>query len=96
VKDWRRTAIRLRLARKVYELRVERGLTQYQLAERAEMHRPIVSRIERGVHRMGLGTLQRMAAALDVPAKVLLAEVDIVNYFWERAQRPNARVKVRA
>ncbi len=90
VTDWRHIAIRVRLARRIREVRVERGLTQYDVAQRAEMHRPVFSRIERAVHCIDLATLERVAAALDVHLRVFLVEIDAVNFFWERAQRRGA------
>ena len=85
--DWRALAIRIRVARRVRELRTERGLTQEALAQRAGMHRPVIGRVERAKHALQVETLQRIANALEVSMKVFFVEVDVVNFWWARAQR---------
>jgi transcriptional regulator with XRE-family HTH domain len=47
------------------ELRVARGLTQAELAERARSNTIFVSRLERGVTTPTLGMLLRLAEGLD-------------------------------
>lgn len=59
--------IRIRLGRNIRVLRKSRGLTQDELARRAETMRETVSRIERGKFGAGVFLLQRIAKVLDVP-----------------------------
>jgi transcriptional regulator with XRE-family HTH domain len=47
-------------------LREKRGLSQEQLAERAELHWTYVSGIERGKRNPGLNILGRLSRALDI------------------------------
>jgi transcriptional regulator with XRE-family HTH domain len=47
------------------ELRLARGLTQAQLAERARSNKPFISNLERGRTTPTLGMLIRLAQALD-------------------------------
>jgi DNA-binding XRE family transcriptional regulator len=47
-------------------LRLERGLTQEQLAETADLHPTFISNVERGYSAPTLYTLVRLAEALDV------------------------------
>jgi len=47
------------------ELRLARGLTQAQLAERADTNTMFISKIERGVTTPTIGTLVRLAKALE-------------------------------
>jgi transcriptional regulator with XRE-family HTH domain len=57
-----------RLAR----LRKERGLTQQQLADRAEVHVVQIRRYEGGVSQPAVDILKRLAVALSVSADALL------------------------
>jgi transcriptional regulator with XRE-family HTH domain len=45
-------------------LRIERGLTQEQLADAANLHMTYVSDLERGARSPGLAVQQRLAHAL--------------------------------
>jgi len=51
-------------------------LTQAELAERAGIQRATVNRIETGVTAARFATVRKLAAALGVPADVLLAADD--------------------
>lgn len=55
----------------VYLWRLQQGLTQAQLAERARITRPNLSAIERGRREGSLSTLRALAVALDVRPGVL-------------------------
>ena len=60
-----------RVGRQIRAVRVHRGWTQQDLAERAEVHRSVVSRIERGQARaLSLATLLDVAGALDMRISV--------------------------
>ncbi len=58
---------------KVRTLRTALGLTQEQLAERAELHWTYVSGVERGVRNPGLNIIGKLAKALGVEPMELLA-----------------------
>ena len=60
------------LGRNVRALRRERGLSQEELAHRAEMERSYVSDIERGRRNPSVRALGKLASALEVEAWVLL------------------------
>ncbi|MEV6152438.1 helix-turn-helix domain-containing protein [Nonomuraea sp. NPDC052129] len=55
----------LRLGQLVYDRRVALGLSQTELAERAGMTQPQVSRLETGGGNITVASLRRLAAALD-------------------------------
>ncbi|WP_433516988.1 helix-turn-helix domain-containing protein [Nonomuraea sp. CA-143628] len=55
----------LRLGQLVYDRRVALGLSQAELAERAGMTQPQVSRLETGGGNITVASLRRLAAALD-------------------------------
>jgi putative transcriptional regulator len=61
---------------RVRELRLEAELTQQELADRIGSHRPIIGRIERGVHVVTLEVCVRVAAALELDLGTLLACLD--------------------
>jgi transcriptional regulator with XRE-family HTH domain len=59
-------------ARRLRELRTERGISQVHLARRAGLHRTQISKLELGEREPRLGTLLRLAYGLDVRPEVLL------------------------
>jgi len=54
------------VARNIRKLRVERGLSQENLAVDAEIDRTYVSRLERGLENPTVAVLERLAKVLDV------------------------------
>ena len=60
----------------VKRLRLERGLTQENLAEKAELHVNSVSLIERGLNPPALDTICSLADSLDVKVSDLLARME--------------------
>jgi transcriptional regulator with XRE-family HTH domain len=66
--------LRARFGRRVRELRKARGLSQEQLAEKADLHYTYVGGIERGERNPALVNIGRIAAALGVsPAELFSA-----------------------
>lgn len=65
------------LAIHVRRLRSEADLTQEQLADRCELSRDMISRIERGTISCSLDTVAKLADVLSVPAAVLLGGAPI-------------------
>jgi transcriptional regulator with XRE-family HTH domain len=59
---------------KLTRLREERGLSQVKLAARADLNPATVNQIERGMRNASLGTLRKLADALDVSLYELLEE----------------------
>ena len=62
------------------ELRVERNLTQTELAQRCGSNRPFISNLERGVKVPSLTMVLRLAEALKCRV------YDLVNVFDERSR----------
>jgi transcriptional regulator with XRE-family HTH domain len=64
--------IREVLARNLRKLRQARGLSQEELAHRAEIDRTYISALERSVYGAGIDVVDRLARALGVEAADLL------------------------
>lgn len=60
------------LGGRIRQTRLDRGLTQAELAELADVSPPYVSHIERGVKTTSLDTLVRIAESLDTTLDSLL------------------------
>ena len=56
--------------------RLERGLTQEDLAARADLDRPYITLIEAARKQPTLSVLYRLAAALELPLGVFLTRVE--------------------
>lgn len=56
--------IRRELGARLRALRHERGLSQEELAEQADLHRNYVGSIERGERDVGISSLHRLVTAL--------------------------------
>lgn len=57
--------------------RVERGISQEELAHRAGTDRSYLSSIERGAQNPGIVSILRMAHAMDMTATELFAEAEL-------------------
>jgi transcriptional regulator with XRE-family HTH domain len=64
--------IRLRLARNIRTLRQEKGWSQEEYADRAEIHRTYVSDIERGRRNPTITVVEKLAMPFGVSASSLL------------------------
>jgi transcriptional regulator with XRE-family HTH domain len=60
------------LARNLRRLRLERGLSQEELAAAAGLHRNYVGGIERGERNVAVDNIGRLAVALGVRASTLM------------------------
>jgi transcriptional regulator with XRE-family HTH domain len=59
-------------ANRVRARRRELGISQEELAERAEVHRTWISQLERGVSNVSIDNIARISEALEIPASELL------------------------
>jgi transcriptional regulator with XRE-family HTH domain len=59
------------LGARVRELRQDRGLTLKALGREANLSHPFLSQLERGLARPSVGSVERIAAALEVPVSAL-------------------------
>ena len=67
-------ALRQVFAANLRRIREERGMSQEALADAAGIDRTYVSALERELYSVSLDTLERLAAALNVPPPSLLKE----------------------
>jgi len=65
-----------RFAQNLRSRRLEVGISQEVLAERADLHRTYVGSVERGERNVSLMNVERLAVALDVPPWKLLRETN--------------------
>lgn len=61
----------LRLAEEIKKVRNEKKLTQAAVAKKAKMPQSVIARIESGKHTVSLGTLDRIAHALDKKVQIV-------------------------
>jgi transcriptional regulator with XRE-family HTH domain len=59
-------------ANRVRARRRQLGISQEELAARADVHRTWVSQLERGLSNVSIDNIARISAALEVPASELL------------------------
>ena len=62
---------RQRIGTDLAELRKQRGMTQQQVADIAQIQRNHISRIEAGCYSVGFDTLQTIAEALDADIRIV-------------------------
>jgi transcriptional regulator with XRE-family HTH domain len=74
-----------KLGENVRQLRIERNLTQEQVALEAGLRLSFVSDIERGKRNVSVETLLKLAKALNVDSAVILEGVEL-----EEAEAPKA------
>ena len=60
---------------RVREIRLERGLSQEALADKAGLHRTAVSFVERALRSATLETVEKLAIALEVEASDLMPKI---------------------
>lgn len=63
--------VRTQFGREVRAWRNKLGFSQEELAERAGLHRTYISDIERGTRNVSLGSVERLARALNIPVPTL-------------------------
>jgi len=62
----------LELQLQILELRLEKGLSQEELAKKAGTKQTVISRVERGANQPSIETIQKIANALDRKVKIKL------------------------
>ena len=67
-----KSTLRRVFANQVRRRRKELGISQEELAHRADVHRTFVSQLERGVSNISIDNISRISDALGVPAWELL------------------------
>jgi transcriptional regulator with XRE-family HTH domain len=62
---------RQRIGQDIAQLRKEKGMTQQNVADRADIMRPHIARVELGKYNFGFDTLQAIADALDADIRIV-------------------------
>lgn len=70
-----KASILVRFGQAVRKRRMELGLSQEGLAERADLHRTYVADIERGVRNLSLKNIEKLAQALGMSIANLFASL---------------------
>jgi transcriptional regulator with XRE-family HTH domain len=65
-----------RFAINLRKLRLEKGLSQEELAHKSGLHRTYVGSVERGERNISLKNIEKLAIALGISPTELLVEVD--------------------
>lgn len=69
-KSWEESEVEYQLSRQIISIRLERKMTQKQLAEKAKTTQSVISRIETMAVNASLELLKRIAAAFDTRLRV--------------------------
>jgi transcriptional regulator with XRE-family HTH domain len=69
-----KTDVLIKFGERVRDLRKERGLSQEQLAFKADLHRTYIGMIERAEKNITLINIEKIANALDVPISDFLKD----------------------
>src|SRR5688572_28678219 len=81
------SAVRSIFASSVKRWRNHRGLTQEELAERADLHRTYISDVERGARNLSLESIDKLARALGISLPILFSPEETPG---NAGNRPNA------
>ena len=68
-----------RIGLNIIKIREKRGLSQEKLAALAGLHRTYIGQVERGEKNIGLKNLEKIANALEVPARRLVEDSEFSN-----------------
>jgi transcriptional regulator with XRE-family HTH domain len=71
-----RTSRQARIGKAVKAVRSAQGLTQEDLAAKADLHPTYISDVERGVRNPSWDVIARLAEGMGVPAAAIAAEYD--------------------
>ena len=71
-KAWKKTRLEYEVARALIKARIEKKMTQAQLARRMKTRQSVISRVENAQTKPTLSFLQRLADVLDGELKVSL------------------------
>lgn len=72
----RQSKLNLTTVKNIRRMRLKRGWSQEELADRCGLHRTYIGSVERGERNITLATLERIAKALDVLPQNLISEAE--------------------
>jgi transcriptional regulator with XRE-family HTH domain len=68
------STIRIRFGANLRKIRLDNGISQEDLADRAGLHRTYLSSVERGERNVTLATVEKLAKALGVSMSKLMPD----------------------
>lgn len=71
-----RTSRQARIGKAVKAVRTAQGLTQEDLAAKADLHPTYISDVERGARNPSWDVIARIAEGMDIPVAMIAAEYD--------------------
>ena len=74
-----RSELPSRLGRAIKQLRLERGITQQELANKAKLHRTYVSDVERGTRNLTITCMDQIAVGLETPLSEIFKRVETAS-----------------
>lgn len=72
----RKTNVKKIFGASVRSRRRQLGISQEELAERADLHRTYISDVERGSRNVSLENIERLASALNLPIAALFPQTE--------------------
>ena len=69
-------SIKAKFGAMVRKRRAEMGLSQEQVAERADLHRTYIADIERGSRNVSLENIEKIAIALEIPVSTIFKDME--------------------
>ncbi len=69
--------VKQRFGRALKKRRMELGISQEELGERAGLHRTYIADIERGERNLALENIEKLARALELPISVFFADYGV-------------------
>lgn len=84
------------VGKRIREVRRDRGISQQDLADLADVHATNIGRLERGVGNPKLDTLARIAVSLDASLSELVQDITMNVVHAKESRRISAKDLIRA
>jgi transcriptional regulator with XRE-family HTH domain len=68
--------VRLRLGRRIKQVRIDKGMSQKDLAYEADLDRSYIASVENGQRNVSIVNIEKIAKALNVSIRTLFRDAD--------------------